>query len=870
MNSSKFSIDAFSFWIGAAVASAFWLLLKWARPSLEELREKWQKKREESALRTSGNIEANHRNLVLKKAQGMHLASPLFSLEEVLIPPLFLAPPTKRDAGEEELFSQDQTNLTIPYLPQDSTLASFYHTATLSLPDVLLGGSNLVIIGEPGVGKTVALAQAASLIAKGDSRVGALAESIPFLLHVADLNLPDEKLEDILSPITEFVIKSTSLINPARLPEFVNASFSRKQTSLLLDGLDEIPPQEIEKVVAYIEKLLKKYPKTRIILTGSLEYLDKLTRLNFTPLTLRTWNTIQQERFLSKWGNLWENTVALETWAQTGPEQVDSILLNSWLSINSTNLSPLEFTLKTWGAYAGDGRGASAQDAIDTHIRRLSPENVPTEALDMLAMQASLTLTPIFDSREAREWVKDFELLEETPVEEEFEDIGFEEIEDESVENTSLEDASLEDENTENEEIATEEEKTEKVVRKRELLEIITESGLLVEHSDNRMRFAHPVFAGYLAGKSLSNYAIDERLTKQPRWSGKKLSMHYFAINGTGENVSSLVETLLRTPDPILERNIILMGNWLKDAPRKSVWRGKVLTALAKILQDDTRPLGLRGQIISALARSEDPSVAALFRQLLKSDSVYAIQLAALGSGIMRDKKAVQPLTESIQRLHNTYSISAAALALSAIGTDEALNTLATALMQGEENLRRATAEAFANHPAEGWGMLKEALEIDDILVRRSAIYGLARIEEPWAKEILAHIQVEDKEWAVRDIATDALEKSKNKIQLAPHKLPPPSKSPWLIAFAGEQGMGIPAGSPATELLLLALKDEDTTKSLAALAYLVRTPNEGIITALYHAMYSKNIEMREAIFLALVEIAASGIKLPEPRQFGLA
>lgn len=865
MNSSKFSIDAFSFWIGAAVASAFWLFLKWARPSLEELREKWQKKREEKAVRTSGNIEASHRRLVLKKAQGMHLASPLFSLEEILIPPLFLAPPAKRDAGEEELFSQDQTNLTIPYLPQDSTLASFYHTESLNLPDVLAGGANLVIIGEPGVGKTVALAQTASLIAKSDPGVGVLAESIPFLLHVADLNLPDEELEDILSPITEFIIESTSLINPARLPDFVNTSFSGKQASLLLDGLDEIPPQEIEKVVAYIEKLLKSYPKTRVILTGSLDYLDKLTRLNFTPLTLRTWNTSQQEKFLTKWGNLWESTVALEAWAQTGPEQVDSILLNSWLSI-ATNLSPLELTLKAWGAYAGDGRGASAQDAIDTHIRRLAPEYVPTEALDMLAMQASLSVKPIFDSRKAKEWVKDFDLLEEAQFEEEVEA-----TEDESVESDFLKDENIvnEDSAAEKDTVA-EKEKPEKVLKKRELLEIITESGLLIKHRNNQMRFAHPIFAGYLAGKNLSNYSIDERLTKQPLWSGKKLSMRYFAINGTDSNVSSLVETLLHTSDPILERNLILMGNWLKETPRKNTWRGKVLTALAKILQDDTQPLGLRGQIVSALARSEDPSVAALFRQLLKSDSVYAVQLAALGSGIMRDKKAVQPLTESIQRLRNTYSISAAALALSAIGTDDALNTLATALMQGEENLRRATAEAFANHPTEGWEMLKEAIEIDDILVRRSAIYGLARIQEPWAKEILAHIQVEDKEWAVRDIATDALEKSKNKAQLAPRKLPPPSKSPWLIAFAGEQGMGIPAGSPATEILLLALKGEDTTKSLAALAYLVRTPNDRVITTLYHAMYSKNIEMREAIFLALVEIAASGIKLPEPRQFGLA
>ncbi len=856
MGSSKFSIDAFSFWIGAAVASAFWLMLRWARPLLAQIRENWQEKREATALRTSGNVEAYHLRLVLKKAQGMHLASPLFSLEEILVPPIFLAPPPQGELGEDEILRQDQTNLTIPYLPQDSTLASFYRTDFFTLPEALAGSANLVIVGNPGVGKTVALAHTASLVSKRDPSIGALAETTPFLLHVADLNIPDKNLKDILDPIIEFTIENLSLFNASRLPKFIRLTFDSGRALLLLDGLDEIPPQEVEKVVAYIAKLLKSYPKTRIITTGSLSYLDKLARLNFTPLTLRTWNISQQEEFLAKWGSLWENHVALEAWVQAGPEQVDTALLNTWLRINATTLSPLELTLKTWGAYAGDGRGASALNAIDAHIRRLSPADIPIAALEMLAMQSSLTIKPIFDSREARAWVKSFEPPEELLLEEEYEDI---------------EDENLEDENTENEEIKAEkEEEKEKekiVIPKRGLLDKMVDSGLLVEHRNNQIRFTHPVFAGFLAGRNLSNYNIDERLTEQPLWSGKTLSMHYFAASG---NASALVDILLETPDPILERNLIAMGNWLRDAPRKTAWRGKVLTALAKTLQDDTQPLGLRGQIVSALARSGDSSVAALFRQLLQSESVYVIQLAALGSGLMQDKKAVSPLEQSFQRIRNTYTLSAVALALSAISTDDALNALAVALMQGEENLRRSAAEAFANHSNEGWDTLKEALEIDDILVRRSAVYGLARIDKTWAKELLSHVQVEDKEWAVRDIATSILEKSQNKAKFAPQKLPPPSESPWLIAYAGEQGMGIPAGSPATELLLLALKSEDTNKSLAALAYLLRTPTEGVINALYHAMYGKNIAMREAIFLALVEIAASGVSLPEPRQFGFA
>jgi hypothetical protein len=189
--------------------------------------------------------------------------------------------------------------------------------------------------------------------------------------------------------------------------------------------------------------------------------------------------------------------------------------------------------------------------------------------------------------------------------------------------------------------------------------------------------------------------------------------------------------------------------------------------------------------------------------------------------------------------------------------------------MQGEENVRRAVAEAFANHPAEGWDTLKEALEIDDILLRRSAVYGLARVKQPWAKELLEHTQIEDKEWAVRDIAANMLEQEKKTNPRIPRPLSPPSETPWLITFAGQQGMGISPGAPATDILLNALKSEDIDESLAALPYLRNNHSEGVINALYHAMYGKNIAMREAVFLTLNEIAASGVTLPNPKAYGL-
>ncbi|MGB7873113.1 MAG: hypothetical protein WBL25_01925, partial [Anaerolineales bacterium] len=102
-----------------------------------------------------------------------------------------------------------------------------------------------------------------------------------------------------------------------------------------------------------------------------------------------------------------------------------------------------------------------------------------------------------------------------------------------------------------------------------------------------------------------------------------------------------------------------------------------------------------------------------------------------------------------------------------------------------------------------------------------------------------------------------------------PRPLTTPSETPWLIEFAGKQGVGISPGSPATEILIAALKSDAEEERLAALPYLKRMPSEGVVTNLYHAMYRDDPELREAVFLVLCELAAGGIKLPAPEKFGM-
>src|SRR6185295_16136920 len=210
-----------------------------------------------------------------------------------------------------------------------------------------------------------------------------------------------------------------------------------------------------------------------------------------------------------------------------------------------------------------------------------------------------------------------------------------------------------------------------------------------------------------------------------------------------------------------LHDRVFAVARWLRDAPREAKWRAKAFASLLTILQAEGQPLGLRGQAMAAFVMSGDPGAATLFRQLLSSRSFELIPLAALGSGAMRDTKAVDALAEVLQAPSGAVRRSIC-LALVAIGTERSLEGVASALLQGDEELRRAAAEALANDPIEGHPVLKEGATLADILVRRAVVHGLARVGQPWAIETLQHLQVEDDQWAVRNLANQYLEQIQN------------------------------------------------------------------------------------------------------------
>jgi HEAT repeat protein len=846
-----------SFALGLVVATVIWWALSLLKPMFQQMLESQRQKQRERALQGSSDLENTYRKIVFRQTQGAHLAASLFALDEIAMETRLLAPPSYAEPNTPRPHI-DITEQAIPYLPDYPEIAVVYDGATLSIPEAISGGVNLIITGQPGSGKSTALAHLASQIVNRRPEVESLHESIPFFIHAADLGLPlkdPKKPEDFLAPLSSKLSELAGGLTAGKIPGFVEYAFHSGRALLLLDGVDELSQAGIQEVSAYLRVVLRQFPRTHIITTGTLEYVDGLLSLGFVPMTLMPWTAQQQKEFMQVWTMLWQKYVSAEAWAQTAISQVDPILLNRWLLEGNLGLTPMEFTLKLWAAYAGDARGARPTDAIEAHLRRLLPAQAPIESLYAIGAQASLNGLSLFEIQRAREWTKSFEPVaplqptEAAPA---------------TAEEMPLEAPAAPGGTGPLGAKPGAKKQTGPLPRPASLVSQMTISGILAAHGGSLVRFAHPAYLGFLAGKGL-NPADAETVLKQPSWVGQSAALRYLAAFS---DATGLVNNLLATEDNILLRPRLMAARLLKDAPPKAPWRNTVMGALIQILQNEDLPAGLRGQAMAAFALSGDPNAGALFRQLMMSPSNELRRLAALGAGLARDAKSVDALIEVIASSAGAAR-QAACLALVEIGTPQALEAVATALLRGDEQLRIAAAESLANHPSEGREALKEGITSEDILVRRAIVYGLARIREDWAQELLAGIPTKDDQWVVRNAAVEVLDALQRPNPHIPQRELRPENMPWLIEFAGKYGMGVTPGEPATDLFLLALKDDNPEYQQAGLHYLRHSPTEGVLAALYPHLFGTDAEMRDGVFQVLQQMALGGARLPPPMQFGL-
>jgi HEAT repeat protein len=829
----RIEIEGISFWIGFAAATVFWWLILKLRPyvkkSIASMKASAQAARESMQTGAEQKLRAE----TLKFAQTLHLASPLFALDEILMPPRLMPPPVMIVPGQEPPLDYIAENL-IPYLPDFPELTGAYNGHTISLHEALKGGANLLLTGNPGSGKTTALAYLASSLARREDSLGNLRKHIPIYLHANDL-LPALDLEEpTLTPIMDALAARLPNVKQTRLNEIINSAFRQGRVVLLIDGLDEISAEPLQDICDYLEELLDGYPEIRIVAAADPRFVDGLPALGLVSIAMATWNTRQQAAFIQKWSDLWQRFVEPTTEDEES-SSIDTILLNGWLLVDNSALTPLEFTLKVWSAYARDARGPTGIDAIEAYLRRMSVGiNKVRPAMEYLASQMVLSMRCSFTQGEAQTWTSGFDS--------------------DAVEGGGL--AMVSDE--------PEEKASGRGIAIPRVLSELTRNGLLVSLPNNKLGFVHPIIPSYLAGTSLAFSRQAGDILSLPDWSIKRSTVQFLASQSDLSDEAVIL--LTDTEDP-LHQGVLQAGSWLRYIPADAEWRKPILQNLANMLQQEALPMSLRCRVLVCLAAMNDRGVATMFRHLLRSPKNSVSQLAALGCGFMRDTQAVPDLSKLV--VDPTPLGQAACLALVNIGTKPALDEAATILLQGAEPLRRAVAEAFAHHPEEGHPILRDGSGIDDLLVRRVAIHGLRLVDEPWAFNILEEMQIEDGQWVVRNAAAQVVEELTNLDPYVPVPLEPLDDTPWLIEFASERGMGTSGEEASREMLMRVLREGSPEQTHAALEVLRRNGDSGIFPTIYHLLYGGDQEIAEAAYDTLWHLAATGAEIPPPIQFGL-
>lgn len=847
------NFQAFSFWLGFLVATLFWWLMRRFSPVLGELWKTFVTQIKSVRDSAKAGVEYHFRNDMIARAQRVHIATPLFALNEILIPPKMMAtPPIPTVDGEaENQHLDDITMKAIPYMPDWPELSATFNAPTYTLAEAAQKGTHLLVTGHAGSGKTVALAHLAEQVAKRAPGVGELGNRLPVFIHIGDIPTAqltsNQPIDAILAALAPFISSRTT---PKLKPHLENA-FPQGRVLLIVDGMDELAQDEFLNAAGFLETVLNLYPGTQIIATASPFYTDGLGHLGIVPIAIAAWTAQQRDTFIQNWGEKWSQHIQPTLWnfSTNGKTekslQMENVILNNWVTVESPTGTPLELTLKVWAAYAGDARGPLNVHAFEAYTRRMTTDvNNAGTALERVALQSSLAKSPYPSQKSASRWARGLSL----------------EDAEESVIPTA---------DPKGEEAIEESGVLEGSVSRQAIPNLIT-TGILVSRADNRVSFVHPAVGGYFAGRALAASGGSSWVQNQADWTGKHLALQYLAHFGTPLGTTS---ALANANEDILRQRLMFAARWLRESlgHPKANWRIGIMRELFSLIGSSGVSIGLRTRALTALLLSRDPGIPQMCKRFIQHEDPDVRQVAALGLGYLQDSKSINELGELLYDPdHNVQR--AASLALVAIGNNIALESVATALLHGDENQQRAAAEALANHPAEGHPTLKEASTFDDLLARRASIYGLARIQEPWAREAIDVIRAQDKEWIVRNAAEEVAKQLDNGSAFIPGPTPPLHESGWLLLFAAKFGEGLGHGKDAEDMLQRALANGSEKERQAAmyqLKYASANTGESAIATLYGSFLQEHDELQESAYLALWYLAVAGHALPSPIKFGI-
>jgi HEAT repeat protein len=831
---SSFRFNFPSFLLGFLAASLFWWLVKQLTHVAPGIRQEIMLRIEENRKKSLAYIEDRFRQTTLRKAQALHLGSPLFALDEIVISPTFLAPPLSYTPDQASL-NEERSFSFLPHPLDYPELVAQYPYPRLTPAEAISKGANITILGEPGQGKTVAIAYLASLLARRDTSLGGNSSKLPVLMHVNDLDL--EKPLNPVDTLLNAVLPGQPVALKSSVTKLIRTGIERGELVILIDGGDELGRVEFDRFSAYLIQLTSASPKIQVVTCASPYYMGSLPSHGFHPLMLSVWSQFQRTLLIEKWLDMWFSAIEPSRNVPANRQQLDPAILKGWVLAEITHLSPLELTLKVWTLCAGDIRGSRITDFIETYIRWTASDDKARAALQEKILGNICTETLSF----------------------------------------TLDDDQLKGSTTQSTATLLPRVKKSRKISIPELIPplprsmpSLLESGLVKAYAAGRYAVANPLIAGYLSScsESLTGSAAVELFASQPLWCGMSSYLHFTAVK---QDLSDLLEsTLEKDLDDPLGSHLFMAARWLRDLPPTNLGRTRLMKQLVEKLQNEALPISLRYRAVTALGLANDPVVTMLIKQLLGSPSNTVRKMATIATGFIQDPRSVPDLVGMLKDPDQAVQ-QCACMALAVLDVDKAFQAIAQIILSGDEELARIAAVSLTMNPRLGQDILRDGSTSDNLLVRRAAVFGLARITEQWATEILEKMVIEDAQWVVRSAVTQVLEDRIKGSPSIPTHIDIPSQSAWLVEYASRSNMGIPVGSPALDVLVQVLTHGRLNERVAALGYLTTTPepDQGVLGTIYKNMYGGKAILEDAAAYAVWIMVLRGVPVPATRQFGL-
>ncbi|MBN1888001.1 MAG: HEAT repeat domain-containing protein [Thermoflexales bacterium] len=712
-------------------------------------------------------------------------------------------------------------------------------TGGVSLPDHLLLGSvwqgarYLFVAGRPGDGRTALLVHLARTFVEQNRQASydPAERSIPLYASLTEISSSlaatgesgqSGKPADPAAPLIAVITAHASAMIAGNLGGILHQWLNDGQALVLLDGLDELSPPGRTHAMVWISQLIERYPKPRYIVTGPPGDYGLLADSAFAALPLAAWGLTELSEFTRRWSKVYpasdEDTQRMTTALKPRP---------------GTSLRPFDACVAAlvWQKHAALPPTPSA--VYGQFIEDILQEIQGHGALSPMLNQAVLGRLATVLLKEKRILASRQELAEIVA----------------GLLPSEIKASLSEDEEASGKSTATPG-KTPKAAA--EAIQALVKTGLLVARKDESYVFPHYRLQCYLAAwnmAQLKDMATLAEHLEEPAWAD------VFEFCAGMADISSLLDAYLHPQDDVLHTRLWTAVRWSAAAPPSAKWRGRVLSEAARVWVQPKQPSQMSEQAMLGLLATQEKGLPYLFKQVMANPNPQLRAQALQGLGLLGREADVPDLTKAL-RDPAPEVCAAAARALGAIACDAAIEPLIDTLLEAEENLRQVAAEALAGCGERGRAILKDAANDEDVLVRRSAVYGLGLIHEQWATDLLAELEGGDSQWAVRSAATDALNQSKAglaiEFDLSPIKL---EEQGWLVEWGATRGMSVGLGRSAKLVLMKAASEGEPKVKLAAIHTLAWTGDAEAFDALRQAMQDPDEAVCNAAWHALAEIS---------------